>query len=197
MKLILLFNFAIAVLFIFLVPVFCGVSYLDSVSSGIVLERFVSLSGVILMIPMFFPEQDKNITELVESKYRPMLNIYAIRLVLSVLFMSILILGFTAFMYGNECAFDFGKFFAGAFATAFFLGASGFATFAVTDNIIAGYLVPLCWFILNMVAGKNIKYLKLFSLSENGFNEKYILLISGMVLILASFLARYIYMRKR
>jgi cellobiose-specific phosphotransferase system component IIC len=67
-KLILTANFTLAVALCLLTPIIFGIRYLDSYGSSFVLERFVSLIGIVLLTPLFIPEQDKNIAELVQSK---------------------------------------------------------------------------------------------------------------------------------
>jgi len=178
-KLALLVNLLIALLILFITPVIFGINNLDNISSAFVLERFVSLIGIVLLTPVFLPEQDKNTAEIVGSKYTSHIKIYLIRFVLSVVSLFALIGGFTTFMVSMSCEFDILRFILGTFATAFFLGAIGFMTSAVSDNAVFGYMASLGYYVFNMFNGGKVKIIPLFSLGTGNFAEKYWLLGIG------------------
>lgn len=191
-KLCLRVNILFSVVIMALVPVVCGIDNLDASSSSVVLERFVSFTGIVLLTPAFLPEQDKNIAEVAESKYTSHIKIYLIRFILSAVSLLLLVSGFIAVMILLSCEFDALKYIFGTFATAFFLGSLGFTAYAVSDNVVAGYLFPLGYYMFNMFSGRSLKNLYLFSLSGNSFTEKYWLLGIGAALIIAGILFRYI-----
>ena len=195
-KLALRMNLALAILILALVPVIFGISNHDYRASAFILERFVSLTGIALITPVFLPEQDKNIAELAESKYTSSILIYLVRFMLAAVSLMILISGFTAVMILSSCEFDAAKFIAGTFATAFFLGALGFTAYAITDNIVAGYLFALVYYTFNMFSsGAQLKNIYLFTLADNDLTEKYRLLIIGALLSVTGFL--YKFMKKK
>jgi hypothetical protein len=70
-KLALRVNLLFSVSVLPLIPLIFGIGSHGSRESAFILERFVSLTGIILITPVFLPEQDKNIAELAESKYTP------------------------------------------------------------------------------------------------------------------------------
>jgi putative effector of murein hydrolase len=84
-------NLLLAVLILVLVPVSFGISNHDYIASSFILERFVSLTGIILLTPIFLPEQDKNIAELAESKYTSPTGIYLMRFLLATVSLIILV----------------------------------------------------------------------------------------------------------
>jgi|GEM_PF-6886214 len=58
-------NLPLAILCIILMPIIFGIQNLDSIASSMVLERFISIIGIILLTPLYLPEQDKNVAEIV------------------------------------------------------------------------------------------------------------------------------------
>jgi hypothetical protein len=196
-KLTLLINLLIALLILFITPVIFGINNLDNISSAFVLERFISLIGIVLLTPIFLPEQDKNIAELVESKYTSCIKIYLIRFILSIISLFIFISGFIVFMVLMSCEFDTLKFILGTFATAFFLGSIGFITSAVSNNVVFGYMASLGYYVFNMFNSSKLKNLYLFSLGKGSFTEKYWLLGIGAAFIFSGALFKHILRKLR
>ena len=193
-KLTLRMNLLFAVFITALTPAIFGINNLDYIASSFVLERFISLTGIILITPIFFPEQDKNIAELAESKYTSMTGVYFIRVILALVSLFLLISVFIIVMILMSCVFDTEKFIIGTFTTAFFLGALGLIAYAISDNIIAGYLLPLGYYTFNMFCGsEQLKNIYLFTLNKNSLTEKYWLFGIGMAFIIASILFKYIF----
>lgn len=195
-KLTLRMNLLLALSFAILIPIIFGISNLDNQASAFVLEHFISFTGIILLTPLFFPEQDKSTAELAESKYTSPTGIYIARFILAVLALIILISGFIAVMIFMSCEVDILKYIIGTFATAFFLGSAGFITCAISGNIVLGYSIPLGYYMFNMFIGGKLKNLYLFSLENNSLTEKYWLLGIGAVLIMAGILFKYVLRKK-
>lgn len=197
-KLTLRMNLLLAFAITILTPVIFGISNLDAAASSVVLERFVSLTGIIFLTPVFFPEQDKSIAEVAESKYTSPTGIYLTRLALAVISLFILISGFITVMFLMSCEFDVMKYIIGTFATAFFLGAAGFIAYAVSDNIVTGYLISLGYYVFNMSAGSDkLKNLYLFTLAKNNLTEKYWLFGIGAAFIITGILFKSVLRRIR
>ena len=196
LKLIIIFGIGLAAIFLAVSPAIMGLKYLDAGASAVVLERYVSLIGVILLTPLFFPEQNKDIAELVEAKYTSHMTIIFLRLIASLVVLFIMILIMILIMKNGGCDFPFGKYLAGTFITAFVLGALGFAGSGISGNLIAGYLLAMCCYILNFGLGKKLGNFYLFTMSRS-FTEKYYLLAAAVVLIGLTFLVTYIRFKKR
>ena len=64
-----LLSIAVAAVLCLLVPLLIGTSNLDQKSAAMPLEMFVSLIGIVLLTPVFQPEQNEEINDLVSSKY--------------------------------------------------------------------------------------------------------------------------------
>lgn len=50
-------------------PLVLGVSNLEAPDTAKVLEMYVALTGIILLTPVFLPEQNKDLRDLVYAKY--------------------------------------------------------------------------------------------------------------------------------
>lgn len=164
-------------------PVLFGIRELDSLASSFVLERFVALSGIVLCTPLFSPEQDRNIKEVVESKLTPLSEIYVTRLILATVALVCILTGFIGVMLLNDCHFTVGSFIFGTFATAFFLGSLGFAAYSLFDNMVVGYMLPLGYYMLNLFSGARLGNFYLFSLAHGSLSEKYWLFGGGVTLL--------------
>lgn len=171
-----------ALAFAALTPLLFSLRYLDSFNAAVVLERFFALAGILLLVPVPQPEHDRRVREAVAAKATPLTGVTALRLLL----LLPVLLGLVALLCGGMTlggsSFPFGSFLLGGFASAFALGALGFAVHLLSGNWIAGYLVPVCYFILNMAVGPQLGVFWLFSLSGGSLLEKYWLLAAGVVL---------------
>jgi len=63
---------------VLLTPVLFGTSDLDAQAAAIPLEMFVSLLGIVLLTPVFHPEQNQEIAEIVASKYVSNILVYIV-----------------------------------------------------------------------------------------------------------------------
>lgn len=197
-KLSLFINLILSLVILAITPVIFGIKNLDSIASSYVLERFVALIGIILITPIFLPEQDKNIAELIESKYTSPIKTYLLRFFISSVTLFILISGFILIMVTMSCEFNILKFIIGTFATAFFLGTLGAIVYGISDNIVAGYLIPLSFYMWNMFSKSDeVKNLYLFSLVNDSFSEKYWLLGLGFLFIIVVILYKWIVIKTR
>ncbi len=184
-------NVLLALAFVTAVPLVFGTKNLDSVASSYVLERYISLIGIILLTPLFSPESDKSIAELVESKYTSPAFIYIARLFVSAIVLVIFVSVSIWVMRLGNCEINVAQFSFGTLATALFLGALGFAAFSISKNIVVAYMLPIIIYMLNIFVGNRMKGFYLFSLSQNSLYEKYWLIFSAVLLFLFGVLYRY------
>lgn len=191
----LLAHLAIAVLFLCISPILMGVSNLDTASTARVLEMYVALLGIILITPINLPEQSKEIRELVEAKFTPSAAVTIIRLTEALFCVFILLGSYIILLKSNQCSFPEVKFFLGTFAEAVFLGGIGFFAYSIFDQIAIAYMLPLVYYMLNYSGRKFVKDFFLFSLSYEGYREKWNLAAVGLILIIAG--VCYPYLAKR
>ena len=182
-----LLSIAVAAVLCLLVPLLIGTSNLDQKSAAMPLEMFVSLIGIVLLTPVFQPEQNEEINDLVSSKYCSTEHIYLIRTVYSAVAALFLIALFTVYMKIRSC--DVTAVMAlGTAADAMFLGSIGMLTSALTGNTVIGYMPPLLYYALNIGMGPKLGNFYLFSMAIGDYKAKIWLFAAGAVMIIASLL---------
>lgn len=180
-------HLLLALVIAFLTPVVFGISSLSEREAAQPVEILLSLTGTVLLTPIFLPEQNENIRDLIRSKRIDHLAVCFIRLLYSVIFLAAIFAVFTLIMYGSESAVTV-RHFIGGFGSALFLGALGFFFAGVCKSCIIGYMVSMIYYISNFAMKDELKELYLFSMSAGSFHEKYWLIGSSAVLFAAAFL---------
>ena len=71
-------------------PLFIGTKNLDAYQVAKVMEGYVALIGIVLLIPVFIPDMNKDIRDLTASKQTPMYFLHVIRILWALLFLLIL-----------------------------------------------------------------------------------------------------------
>lgn len=171
-----------ALVITFLAPVVFETSVLDGKLAAQPLEMLLSLAGVLLLTPIFLPEQDENIRDLIRSKRTDYLAVCALRVAYSTVALALLIGGFTLFMRSCESAVGWQHFF-GAFVSAFFLGVLGFAGAGVAGNVTVGYMVAMIYYIANFTLKNKLGDFYLFSMSAGDGGGKEFLLAVSLLLV--------------
>jgi hypothetical protein len=174
----------LALLILIFTPIIFGITDLDAKASAIPLEMFVSLIGIILLAPIFAPEQNEEIKDAVESKYISSITVCWIRILISIIVMAFLIGAFVFIMVCNGCDVSF-KSAWGTFASALLLGAIGFSAYGISNNIAVGYMLPILYYALNFTGGN--KYLGnfyLFSMQKGSYSEKVWLFAGGVLMLI-------------
>lgn len=172
-------------------PLLMGVENLSAVDSAKALERYVALIGIIMLTPVFLPEQDIEIRELVYAKYTKSAYVYLARL-LGNMVISAVFLGIYIFMlHHNHCEFPVVKYYLGIYAEILFFGGLGLCFYGISDNLVIGYMAPVVYYIAAVGGGE--KYLKMlypFSMSMGSYVEKVYLFASAVILIAVGILFR-------
>lgn len=187
---------AVSAAILFITPILFGAENLDREWSALPLEMFISLVGVALLTPVFWPEEKKEIDDLVSSKYVDMSLIYLIRVITAML----LVTGFTGvfalYMRMRFCDVTC-LLFAGTVADAVFLGGLSLAAAACTDNTVIGYMASLVCYGVNCGAGSKLGNFYLFSMCISEYEPKLWLFGTGALLFLAAFLIKRVKRRWR
>lgn len=183
-------HLLIALCFSLSAPVLMGMKGLDSVQVAQALEMYVQLAGVILLVPIFMPDQDKNIRDLAKSKYMPVVKVHLIRLLESLAALVVVLGGFIIILYANNPVFSPFQYYFGILGSAVFLGALGILAYSLSDNVAIGYMVPMVYYVCNYSGDKYLQKFYLFSMAKGSFDEKVILGMAGIVLIGAGILYR-------
>ncbi|MCM1099950.1 MAG: hypothetical protein NC079_06380 [Clostridium sp.] len=182
--------FAAAVAVLVLTVLLFNITDLDGRAAAQPIEFMLSWTGVVLLVPVFWPEQDKNLRDVIRSKWADYLTVCLVRVLYSTAALAVLNAAFVGLMGLRESQVTW-RHVVCAFATALFLGAAGFAAAGICDNTVAGYMVALMYYLVNYGLKDKLGPFYLFSMYTNGgIREKWWQLAGGAVLIAITFLFR-------
>lgn len=151
------------------------------------LEFFLCFTGVMLLTPICYPEQDHELRDVICSHKMSYVFLCVLRLAYSLLFLVLLETLFVGLLNGGESTVTPDHLFGGV-ATAVFLGAIGFFVSGVTDNVTLGYMGAMLYYLLSYGMKKKLGKFYLFYMCAGQFEEKKWLFAGAAVLILLTFL---------
>lgn len=182
-------SILVVVIILLITPILFGTSQLDLTESAILLEMFVSLIGIVLITPVFQPEHDDAIRELVSSKYVSTNLVYFIRMTYAAILIIVFTGVFAVYLRMRQCDITF-LLYLGTVANAVFLGALGMMTAALTNNTVIAYMIPLVYYALNYGAGDKLGNYYLFSMCISDFTPKLWLGTTGILLIFSALIIK-------
>lgn len=186
-------HILLSILVLCISPFLLGVENLDASKTARILELYAALIGIILITPIFLPEQNKDIKELVEAKYTRATTVYFIRIIEAGFSLAILIGIYVLILKYSNCTFPVINYYFGTLAEALFLGGMGLCAYSLFDQIAIAYMLPMVYYILAIGGGsKLLKNFYLFSMIYGGYQEKIYLTITGVFLILFGISYQYI-----
>ena len=145
-------------------------------------QKFFALTGILLLSPVFTPEQKDNTEETLLAKVIPLKIVYMIRLVSALATLALFTAGFLGLLVILGGDIEFTRYFTHTYATALFLGSLGFAAAKFTGNIGVSYIVAFGFYIVQAFFPIEItRYFYLFTLRSD---EYYIVPIYVCALIL-------------
>lgn len=181
----------VCILMIILSPLFMGTENLMQEQTAKIIEMYLSLFGIIMMVPVFTPDLNRDIRDLIYSKKTPVFLLHIIRTLQSVLIFAVLGIIFLCYLRAGNCRFDFGKMFYTLMANAIFLGGVGMLVFSVSDHVVFAYMIPLIYYEMNFGTGKDkLGKFWLFSMQSGSMDEKHYLIITGLLMVILSILIR-------
>lgn len=172
-----------------LTPVLFGITNLDSKAAAVPLEMLVSIIGIILLVPIFQPEQDNEIKDTVSSKYIDCTYVYVIRAAYSITGIIILVSAFALLMFLCGCEITI-PLIIGTIADAMFLGAIGLLTSAVTNNLPVSFMVSLLYYVINITMKSKLGMLNIFAMMSGDYKPNLWLFAASIILIVASILIK-------
>ena len=176
-------HFLISVLLLAASPLVLGISNLDAAQTAKVLETYVALVGILLFVPVFLPEQDRDLWDVVKARYTKITTVYLTRILISFLFSALLTLIFLMVMRAGNCEMESLKYYFGTMAEVIAFGGLGIFAYAVSDNLIVGYMIPLGYYVAGISAGyRYMKKLYPFGMLTD-YETKYWILGAGIVLM--------------
>jgi hypothetical protein len=160
------------------------VANLGAQDTAKVLEMYAALIGIVLLPPIFMPEQDHDIRDLVYTKYVNGAVVYLIRLFGNVLLLAVLLGLYVGMLKYQGCEFPVVKYFFGTLAQMLFMGGLGIFFYGLCDNLVIGYMVPIVYYIAAIGSGqKLLKMFYPFSMMLGSFKEKGVLAFGAVALI--------------
>lgn len=184
-------SIGIALVLVILTPVLFGVSNLDAKAAAAPLELFLIMIGVVLFTPIFQPEQNKEISDLTAVKYVNEIVVYIIRTIYSFLILLLMVSVFIWFMGMCHCEVSI-RLLLGTFADALFLGGMGMLGAAIVDHTAVAYMFPLIFYYLNYGSGSRLGNFYLFSMMTGNYEPKPWLFGSGLILISAALIVKFL-----
>ena len=179
-------HFGIAVAVAILTPLVFSISALDFTSSARPVEMLLCMTGTALLTPVFLPEQNENIRDVIRSKKVDYLTVCILRTVYSTIALAAIIGAFVFAMKLCECSVTIAHFGAG-FGSAFFLGAIGLAFAKFGGSPTVGYMASLIYYMLNFT-GSRLGSFWLFTMSNGKRSVNFALMIWGTVIIAGTFI---------
>lgn len=185
-------HFAAAVIIMTALTMLMGISALNARQSAQPVELIMPIVGVILLTPVFLPEQNENIRDVIRSKKTDYIAVCIIRVIYSVFFLALIcgVYIFAMHLFESEVTVHH---FIGGYASGLFLGAMGFLIAGVSKNVIVGYMAALIYYTANFVFGNGLIF-DLFTMSravdvynENVIAIKYLLMAAALLMIILCF----------
>jgi len=177
-------QLAMAIGLLMLTPVIFGITALDGKSAAFPVELCLPFIGVILLTPVYAPEQDSGILDTVRARKTPYLLICGIRIITAMVFTVAFIFGFVLVMSATECDVSIYHVLASC-ANAIFLGGLGIFASSVTGSTVTGYAIPVLYYVLDLMAG--FGHFTIFSMIRNGtIDGKWAIFTLGVCCIAAS-----------
>ena len=178
-----------------LTPILFGTTGLDSKAAAVPLEMLISIIGIILLVPIFQPEQDEEIRDLVASKYIDSIYVHLIRVIYSIIGIILLVLVFSIFMIMSGCEITI-ELIGGTVADAMFLGAIGLLTSAITSNVSVSFMIPLLYYVLNLTMKSRFGNFNLFSMMSGDYQPNIWLFVSSIAFIAIAILIKRVLNKK-
>jgi len=150
-------------------------------------QRLYSISGILLLSPIFATEHRVTVEETLLSKAIPLRVVQFIRLVEALITMALSTAGFIWFLMIFDGELEFKKFFMHSFATTLLLGGLGMACTRFSHNIGIGYMLAFGFYIVQQFFPYEVtRYFYIFTLKrEYGVLPVY---VCAAFLIVISFL---------
>ena len=188
-----LIHFLLSIAVAVLTPVVFTISSLGSRASAQPLEMLLVFIGMIMLTPIFQPENNEEIRDVIRSKKTSYLFVCMIRVLYSVFAIFLITALFVLLMKHNECDVTWRHIIGGG-ASALFLGTVGFAFSGLSGSVSAGYMASFVYYAANIGLKDKLGICFLFSMySKDNFNDKFwlialsVIIIAGVFFILKKF----------
>lgn len=182
-------HFVMGVLLLLAAPAIMGVKNLEEQDVARVVDMYLSFLGILLFIPAFLPDGNRDIRDLTASKKTPITYVRAVRLLQAFFSVALLLVLFLYALKLGDCHFAFGTFYYAAVADCVALGGLGILCYGITDNLVLGYMAPVIYYVASMGVHKYMKKFWLMSLLKPGgevtAEDKIYILSAGLCMMAA------------
>ncbi len=183
-------HILLLVLFCLMSVFFVSFRNLNASQAAKVMEMYFAFAGILLLTPLFMPEQNREIWLLEQSKAMPMWKLYLIRVLEAVVLLMVVVTVFVYVLKQGGSSFPMGKLWLGSVVEILFLGSIGFFVSAITNQVVLGYMVSVLYFIANIGASKYLGKLALFQMMKEEFGFIPVMSASALVLLIGGILIR-------
>lgn len=163
---------------------------LDSNQAAKVMEMYVVFAGIMLMTPLFMPEQNREIWLLEKSKAIQMWKLYLLRVLAAVVLIAVVVSVFEGVMYLGNSEFPVQKLWLGSFSQLLFVGSIGFFASGVTNQAVIGYMVSVLYYFISIGASKYLGKLALFQMTKGSYDFMAEMLLLSLVLVAGGMVIR-------
>lgn len=149
------------------------------------LELLIVWIGPALLVPVFLPEQNPEIRDVVRARNTSYLHICILRILYSTLTVVLMTLLFTGIMKAGESQI-LPYHIWGSICSALLLGALGLAAAGISGNVAGGFMVCMLYYLASYGIGRRLGVFSLFSMSKGQMNGKGWQLLTAVVLVVAA-----------
>lgn len=170
-------------------PILFGISELNEKMAAQPLEMVSSIIGIVVLTPIFMPEQNKSIYDLVKSKKTSHTLVCFLRLICSA-FIAVLLIGILALLMKYNSSDISIRLYMSALSSAFALGSLGLFVSSSGNNVIIGYMVSITYFTMNLFMRNKLNIFDLFTFTDGGNKVNLWLYVFSSVLTILALLNR-------
>lgn len=195
-------HIAAAISLLILTPALFGITALDAMTAAYPLELCLPFIGVILLTPVYAPEEEASILDTVRVRKMPHLLVCSIRIIMMMAMTVIFICGFVLMMSTLECEVSIIHALASC-ANAIFLGGLGILASSVSGHVVIGYILPVLYYVIDFLyyvidLMGGLGSLTMFSMMRSGtMDGKWVIFIVGICCIAASVWTWHFRMRRK
>lgn len=163
-------HLLVTLLFCCMSGFFVSFRNLDEQQAAKVMEMYAAFTGILLLTPLFMPEQNREIWLLEKSRATPLWKLYLVRLLEALTVLALVVTVFLWLMKEGNSQFAMGRLWPGSFCEICFLGAVGFFVSGVTNQVVLGYMAAVVYFFVNIGASKYLGKLALFQMMKGEYD---------------------------
>lgn len=164
-----------------------NIKALTAVAAVTPVELLLCFTGIMMLTPVFLPEQNPAIKDVIRSKQADYVMVCFIRLIYSIVTVVLVNFIFIQIMKMQESQVGMYHILV-AVSGALFLGAIGFFVSGVTENTTLGYMISMGYYLINYSVKEKFGIFNMFSGAKGTYEDKMWLLLWAVLLIALTFI---------